>query len=121
MQLVKFASKVLIDMEQYEEVPLKENGEAKQSESSRFVRINRGKYWKIFPSYFPQVIAVITGKKSNKITFFNRYLLKIFTILRHKHFFLHQNYSSKFKCTKVLRGCFFYDLAVLIFFCILIV
>lgn len=51
------------NMEQYQEVSTKENGETEKSNGIK--RQDRNKYAKIFPPYFPQVIAVITGK--NKI------------------------------------------------------
>lgn len=52
-------------MEQYQGVPTKEDGEI--GKSNGLNRKNREKYAKIFPPYFPQVVAVITGKESCKI------------------------------------------------------
>lgn len=48
-------------MEQYESVPTKENSKTDKSDEAK--RKNRKKYANIFPPYFPQVIAVVSGKQ----------------------------------------------------------
>lgn len=52
-------------MEEYKDVAIKEEEET--AKCDRFNRDNRKKYANIFPPYFPQVMAVITGKKNVQI------------------------------------------------------
>lgn len=47
-------------MEKYQGVPTKEDDDVVEKNGDR--RRNRKKYARIFPPYFPQVLAVVTGK-----------------------------------------------------------
>lgn len=49
-------------MEQYKSVPTNEDGDKEKRNGYRGK--NRKKYWKVFPPYFPQVMAVVTGKNN---------------------------------------------------------
>lgn len=57
-------------MEAYKSVPTKEDGDVEKRNGYRGK--NRKNYWKIFPPYFPQVMAVVTGKDINSCLYILR-------------------------------------------------